>query len=66
MTGIEDTSPPVSPVAATDGTKTLTNVRPRRRLVRKYALLFIALVGAALIVNSAFDFWFSYKENKLR
>jgi signal transduction histidine kinase/HAMP domain-containing protein len=37
---------------------------PRRRLFRKYALLFIALVGAALLINSAFDFWFSYQENK--
>jgi HAMP domain-containing protein len=33
-------------------------------LSRKYALLFIALVGAALLVNSSFDFWFSYQENK--
>jgi signal transduction histidine kinase len=37
---------------------------PRGRLLRKYALLFIALVGVALIVNSALDFWFSYQENK--
>ncbi|HEY1433333.1 MAG TPA: PAS-domain containing protein, partial [Stellaceae bacterium] len=37
---------------------------PRGRLVRKYALLFIALVGVALVVNSALDFWFSYQENK--
>ena len=37
---------------------------PRGRLARKYALLFIALVGAALVVNSAFDFWLSYQENK--
>src|SRR5436189_875516 len=37
---------------------------PRRRLFRKYALLFIALVGATLLINSGFDFWFSYQENK--
>src|SRR2546430_15755958 len=37
---------------------------PRRRLFRKYALLFVALVGAALLINSGFDFWFSYQENK--
>src|ERR1700680_2533057 len=37
---------------------------PRRRLFRKYALLFIALVGVALLINSGFDFWFSYQENK--
>ena len=37
---------------------------PRERLLRKYALLFIALVGVALIVNSALDFWFSYQEHK--
>src|SRR4029077_5789791 len=37
---------------------------PRRRLFRQYSLLFSALVGAALLVNSSFDFWFSYEENK--
>ena len=37
---------------------------PRRRLFRKYALLFITLVGAALLVTSSFDFWFSYEETK--
>jgi GAF domain-containing protein/HAMP domain-containing protein len=26
--------------------------------------LFILLVGAALLINSGFDFWFSYQENK--
>src|ERR1700722_17590773 len=38
--------------------------RRRGRLMRKYALLFIALVGVALVANSALDFWFSYQENK--
>jgi GAF domain-containing protein/two-component sensor histidine kinase len=37
---------------------------PRRRLFRKYALIFVALVGAALLINSGFDFWFSYQETK--
>ena len=34
------------------------------RLFRKYALIFIGLVAAALLINSGFDFWFSYQENK--
>ncbi len=37
---------------------------PRRRLFRKYALLLVGLVGAALLVTSGFDFWFSYQETK--
>src|SRR5215208_3300309 len=37
---------------------------PRGRLFRKYALLFVALVGATLLVTSGFDFWFSYQESK--
>ena len=32
--------------------------------MRKYALLFIVLVGVALVANSGLDFWFSYQENK--
>src|SRR5882724_6499597 len=36
----------------------------RGRLARKYALLFTALVGVALIGSSALDFWFTYQENK--
>jgi len=36
----------------------------RGRLYRKYALLFIGLVGTALLINSGFDFWFSYQEKK--
>jgi signal transduction histidine kinase len=38
--------------------------RPRRRLFTKYALLFIGLIGGALLINSGLDFWFSYQENK--
>ncbi|MGD9617755.1 MAG: ATP-binding protein [Alphaproteobacteria bacterium] len=37
---------------------------PGRRLFRKYALLFIGLVAAALLITSGFDFWFSYQETK--
>jgi PAS domain S-box-containing protein len=36
----------------------------RRRLVRKYALLFITLVGAVLVANSTIDFWFSFQESR--
>src|SRR5438045_4124192 len=39
-------------------------VRPRRRLFLKYAVSFVTLVGAALLVTSCFDFWFSYQESK--
>jgi hypothetical protein len=65
MTAVEKRTPPmasswVAPSSAAAGPAS----RPRGRLLRKYALLFIALVGAALIVNSALDFWFSYQENK--
>jgi PAS domain S-box-containing protein len=35
-----------------------------RRLVRKYALSFILLVGVVLIVNSVVDLWFSFRESK--
>ena len=65
MTAVDKTTPPTTsswiapPDAAADPTS-----QPRGRLLRKYALLFIALVGVALIVNSALDFWFSYQEHK--
>jgi PAS domain S-box-containing protein len=65
MTGAEETSPrPASAWLAAQGTAADPATRPRGRLLRKYALLFIALVGVALIVSSALDFWFSYQENK--
>ena len=61
----EKTSPPAtSSWLAAPGTAAGPVSHPRGRLVRKYALLFIALVGVALVVNSALDFWFSYQENK--
>src|SRR5215204_5097908 len=51
------------PVAA-GGTAPDTAAPRRGRLFRKYALLFVALVGATLLVTSGFDFWFSYQESK--
>src|ERR1051325_10529313 len=64
MTSADSTLLPGSgPVIAGDAAL-LPRAKPRRRLFRKYALLFIALVGTALLVTSGFDFWFSYQENK--
>jgi signal transduction histidine kinase len=63
MDGGEAGTPPVieRPQAAGE---TAAPIAPRRRLVRKYALLLIGLVGAALLLSSGFDFWFSYRENQ--
>jgi len=55
--------PPAAPVAAA-GVVPEAAALPRRRLFRKYALLFVGLVGATLLITSGFDFWFSYQENK--
>ncbi len=64
MSGAEDTLlSPAHRVASGDAVA-VSGAPPRRRLFRKYALLVIALVGTALLVNSGFDFWFSYRENK--
>ena len=65
MSSAEGIVPPsaAAVAAATDAPATAAPP-PRRRLFRKYALLFVALVGGALLVNSGFDFWFSYQENK--
>jgi len=65
MSAVDKTTPPttsswIAPSSAAAGSAP----HPRGRLLRKYALLFIALVGVALIVNSALDFWFSYQEHK--
>jgi len=38
--------------------------KPRARLFRKYAVLFAALVGGALLASGATHLWFSYQENK--
>ena len=65
MSIAEKSSPPAaSSWLAAPGSAAGPVSHPRGRLVRKYALLFIALVGVALVVNSALDFWFSYQENK--
>ena len=65
MTAVDKTTPPttsswIAPSSAAAGSAP----QQRGRLLRKYALLFIALVGVALIINSALDFWFSYQEHK--
>ncbi|HEY1433076.1 MAG TPA: PAS-domain containing protein, partial [Stellaceae bacterium] len=65
MSVAEKTSPPAaSSWLAGPGSAAGPVSHPRGRLVRKYALLFIALVGVALVVNSALDFRFSYQEHK--
>ncbi|TMJ62219.1 MAG: HAMP domain-containing histidine kinase, partial [Alphaproteobacteria bacterium] len=66
MASAEETSPPPDRPAWGAGLgEAMPAARtPRRRLFRKYALIFIGMVGAALLVNSGFDFWFSFQENK--
>src|SRR5690348_4840836 len=63
----EDSSAPSAlpcvPPAAAGGVPTAAR-GPRGRLFRKYVLFFVLLVGAALLVNGGFDFWFGYQENK--
>ena len=61
MASAEETSPPPAGWARLGEP---ARAAPRRRLFRKYALIFVALVGAALLINSGFDFWFSYQETK--
>jgi signal transduction histidine kinase/HAMP domain-containing protein/putative methionine-R-sulfoxide reductase with GAF domain len=36
--------------------------RPRGRLFRKYVLLIVGLVGFVLLINTAIDFWFSFRQ----
>jgi class 3 adenylate cyclase len=38
--------------------------QPRSRLFRKYAVLFAALVGGALLASGAMQHWFSYQDNQ--
>jgi signal transduction histidine kinase len=47
-------------------TPTVQTAPPRRsgKLFRKYIVLFVALVGGALLANGALELWFSYQENK--
>jgi len=63
LTRAEDTSLPTARWAI-DEPKAAVHRQPRHHLFAKYALVFVALVGAALLINSGFDFWFSYQENK--
>ena len=52
---------------ANDRTAAAEGMRPlggRRRLFRKYAAMFVAVVSVALAVNGLSDIWFSYKEQK--
>ena len=51
------------PAAAADATIDQP-IRPRGRLFRKYAILFSALVGAALLVSGGVALVFSYIENR--
>jgi signal transduction histidine kinase len=56
---------PAVPLAPGNETEAAPAPRiPRGRLFRKYVLFFVGLVAVALLVNSGFDFWFSYQENK--
>jgi hypothetical protein len=61
VSAAEKSSPPApSSWLGVQGSAAGTVSRPRCRLMRKYDLLFIVLIGVALVVNSALDFWFSY------
>jgi signal transduction histidine kinase len=52
--------------AASTNQDTARAMAPRRggKLFRKYVVLFVALVGGALLVHGALELWFSYQENK--
>src|SRR3954467_5478163 len=63
MGSAEGIVPPLAAVAAAASDAPVMTP-PRRRLFRKYALLLVGLVGAALLITSGFDFWFSYQETK--
>jgi len=45
-------------------TSARTDVRPRRRLLRKYVALVVALVVAALLTSGLTELYFSYQDNK--
>ena len=49
MSGAEAANPPV--------------LKTRGRLFRKYAALFSAIVGAALLANGAIEVWFLYRDH---
>jgi len=42
----------------------VATAKPRGRLFRKYAVLFAALVGAALLASGGIELYFSYYENR--
>src|SRR3954452_9103094 len=63
MSSAEGIVPPLAGVAAAASNAPAMPPR-RRRLFRKYALLLVGLVGAALLITSGFDFWFSFQETK--
>jgi len=63
MSSAEGIVPPLAAAAAAASDPPAATP-PRRRLFRKYALLLVGLVGAALLITSGFDFWFSYQETK--
>jgi signal transduction histidine kinase len=52
------------PVAATDIPQPLGDGRGRGGLFRKYLILFIGLVAAALLLNSGIEVAFTYRENQ--
>lgn len=54
------TAPPSVAAAAEAGPS-----RPPGRLFRKFVLLFVALVGGALLTSGSLELWFSYQENKV-
>ncbi len=39
-------------------------MKPRAHLLRKYVILFVSLVGGALLVSGLLEIYFSYQENK--
>ena len=42
----------------------MAQIKARGRLFRKYAILFVGVVGGALLASGAIEAWFSYQENK--
>jgi signal transduction histidine kinase len=55
----------ISPAVVAAVPQSLSGSRPARRgLFRKYLLLFIGLVSAALLINAGIEVAFSYRENQ--
>lgn len=50
----------VSPIASASGS--VSPSRSHRRLFRKYLLLFIAVIGAAVVVSGALEIWYGYRD----